>query len=157
MVLRSCSSLATSSFCPARVDTASVSWSCSSAQRTAKQSQGCHQHPKLGQGLTKELRNPPRAPEQLRASALLSSYVWSSRRDQAAIPAQPQGSSPAWGCPRVGTAPGKEQSHVPVPEAAACAGTAASKASGRGFWCPKGSWQQSRGSWRGMRGAEPMD
>lgn len=42
MVLRSCSSLATSSFWPARVATASLSCTCSSAQRTAKQSQGCH-------------------------------------------------------------------------------------------------------------------
>lgn len=43
MVLRSCSSLATSSFWPDSVAAASVSWICSSAQRTAKQNQGCHQ------------------------------------------------------------------------------------------------------------------
>lgn len=42
MVLRSCSSLATSSFWPASVAAASVSWICSSAQRTAKQSRGRH-------------------------------------------------------------------------------------------------------------------
>lgn len=42
MVLRSCSSLATSSFWPDSVAAASVSWICSSAQRTAKQSRGCH-------------------------------------------------------------------------------------------------------------------
>lgn len=62
MVLRSCSSLAISSFWPASVDTASVSWICSSAQRTGKQSRGRHpgvaQTPKFCQGDTEKLRNP---------------------------------------------------------------------------------------------------
>lgn len=57
MVLRSCSSLATNSFCPASPDTASVSWICSSAQRTAKQSQGCQPGPK---GTPRDVEFPPR-------------------------------------------------------------------------------------------------
>lgn len=57
MVLRSCSSLATNSFCPASPDTASVSWICSSAQRTAKQSRGRHLGPK---GTPRDVEFPPR-------------------------------------------------------------------------------------------------
>lgn len=85
---------------------------------------------------------PPAAPQPTQSSSpVLSLCLGAAGGATAAIPAQHQSSSPPWGRPRVGTAPGKEQCHIPGPEAAACTGTAASKASDRYFWCPKGSWQ----------------
>lgn len=128
IVLRSCSSLAMSSFWPASVDTASVSWICSSAQRTGKKSRGRHpgvaQTPKFCQGDTEKLRNPQvEHQSQLTGSnPIFSLFLGAAGGTMPAIPALLQakvtrgpahlGDAPGWAA-----TPGRDQRHVPAPEA----------------------------------------
>lgn len=128
MVLRSCSSLAISSFWPASVDTASVSWICSSAQRTGKQSQGRHpgvaQTPRLCQGDIEKLRNPHlEHRHQLTGSnPLFSLFLGAAGGTTPAIPALLQAEASRGPAP-LGEAPGRQppprqdQCHIPALEA----------------------------------------
>lgn len=167
MVLRSCSSLATSSFWPARVDTASVSWICSSAQRTARQSQACHPGgPKpqtVPRGHQRAEKPPPGAAEPTQSSdPVLSLRLGAAGHQQSLLSTRVQpslvmpqgGHSPQDGAVPRSSARGNGSRQLP-------ALAQLLQSTSKVFLVPRGTWQHpgwaEQGDLERMRGAEPIN